>query len=80
MACFLSLCLCEHIEIFYTVSVRDDKMCLENINEPADNILVLITSANSECTGEPAHRRFFHKSLLCSHVHRMDMNTDSGQN
>ena len=37
------------------------------INEPALQIMVLITQATSESSGEPAHART-HQSIHCSHI------------
>ena len=47
--------------------------------EPAHEILVLITKATSECSGEPAHPRSLTRAFLCSHTWSMEVDEGSDQ-
>ena len=49
------------------------------INEPAHEIMVLITQATSEGSGESAHVRSLARAVACSHTRRMEVDKWSDQ-
>ena len=51
----------------------------ELLNEPAHEIMVLITKATSKVSGEPAHSAQSRQSLCCSHTCSMEVDEGSDQ-